>query len=299
MSAVAEFNAHDELLEWASEMSEGSWSQWRDACRDLGVEATQSMLGLAALGHVEVDWTSDRFSCPPPTAAFLHRASGCVLLTGARPRGFLDTLNRLSELDDSSFFMHDPRSQTDGPCTLLIEVELEDAQELCAQAGLEWVFDPAWRVAEQLPTASLQSAAHRELFPPREDTPRRKFNPSSLRFDRDGHSRGLWFYDGYRRQEAWLCDADGWWMFPTREYAPYLAHPDVKFLTHHYNSCRLQVPSITPLPPLQARSATLASGRLPREQRDGQGRVRIYENLSLKLALRIAQSLGTELEERP
>src|SRR4051812_44784032 len=86
----------DALLEWASELVEGSWSQWREACAELDLEPTLAMQDLAALGHVEVDWTRDRFSCPPPTAAFLHRSSGSVLLTGARPRGLLE---RLAELE--------------------------------------------------------------------------------------------------------------------------------------------------------------------------------------------------------
>ena len=61
-------SAHDLLLEWASEMSGGSWSQWCEACRELDVEPNSAMRDLAALGRVEIDWSTSRFSCPTPTA---------------------------------------------------------------------------------------------------------------------------------------------------------------------------------------------------------------------------------------
>lgn len=289
----------DALLEWASELSGGSWSQWRETCRELGVDPTPAMQDLAALGHVEIGWSTDRFSCPPPTAAFLYHSSGSVLLTGARPRGLLDRLAVLeSELVDAlDFFVHAPTVQVGGPRTVLIEAELDDIDELCAAAGLEYVFDPAGRIAERLPEATLARVAHRESWPPRDDVPRRLFDPRTFRFaPAAGDCDGLWWYDGYRREEAWIRTRECWWQVPTREYAPYLAHPDAVFLRYDPNLRQLTVPQPVPLPPLQARCATLASGRLPRRARSPRGVTAVlYENISPQLAERIATSLGTPL----
>ena len=294
--------APDLLLEWASEMSAGSWAQWCDACREMGVEPTTLMRDLAALGHVEINWSSNRFSCPSPTAAFLRRSSGCLFLTGARPRGLLERLAQLEvDRDDLGFFVHEPYSQQRGPQSVVIEVDLEDAPALCEAAGLNWSFDPAAGIAESLPVATLDEVASREDWPPRDDVPRQRFNPSKLQFEtyRASGDAGLWFYEGYRRSEAWLHDGHCWWKFPTREFAPYLAHPHQTFLCYRQTMCQLQVPSITPLPPLQARAATLASGRLPLRAGAKGAPAWCYENISPALAQRIADSLATRLEMLP
>ncbi|HXN39370.1 MAG TPA: hypothetical protein VN892_15125 [Solirubrobacteraceae bacterium] len=296
MSAVVD--RFDVLLEWASELSAGSWSQWREACGGVGIEPTLAMQDLAALGHIEVDWTADRFSCPPPTAAFLHRSSGSVLLTGARPRGLLDRLSAVSsEAEDLDVFVHEPVFQQCGPKTVLIEVELDDVGDLCNALELEYVFDPALRIAERLAVATLGRVAHREDWPPRDEIPRRFFNPEQMRFNSVGtdDTCGLWWYEGYRREEAWIRDEAQWWQVPTREYAPYLAYPNATFLLYSPERRQLRVPARVPLPPLQARAATLASGRLPRRAASPLGDVRFYENISCELARRISRSLGTPL----
>ncbi len=294
-------SADDRLLEWASEMADGSWAQWCDAARELRLDPTGAMRDFAALGHVEMDWTANRFCCAPPTAAYLHRSSGCVLLTGARPRGFLKRLVELEvERDELGFCLQRPYPQPHGPQTMFIEVELEDARAMCDAAGLVWAFDPAGRIAEALPDAALETVAMRESWPPREDIPRQRFSPLKMGFvtDRGENQRGLWFYDGYRRSEAWLFDGDSWWMFPTREYAIYLAHPETTFLRHRETACQLLVPLVAPLPPLQARAATLASGRLPLRAVSKGPTSLAYENIPLDLAQRIANSLGTTLERQ-
>jgi hypothetical protein len=295
--------AHDLLLEWASEMSGGSWSQWCEACRELDVEPNSAMRDLAALGHVEIDWSTNRFSCPTPTAAYLHRSSGCVFLTGARPRGLIDRLGELEyDREDLGFFVHDPYAQRRGPQTVLIEVELDDVGPLCEAAGLTWAFDPAEYIAQALPRATLDDLASRESYPPRDDIPRQRFNPQTMRYepDRGDVSQNvLWSYEGYRRAEAWLYDHGTWWFFQTREYAPYLAHPKTAFLRYRRAARQLLVPQPVPLPPLQARAATLASGRLPLRGGAKGAPAWSYENVSEELAARIAQSLGTPLERQP
>jgi hypothetical protein len=178
---------------------------------------------------------------------------------------------------------------------VLIEAELDDLDELCALTGLEYVFDPADRIADRLGVATLERVAHREDWPPRDEIPRRRFDPASMRFGSavNGETRGLWWYDGYRREEAWIRDEAGWWQVPIREYAPYLTYPHVGFLRYSRERQQLLVPSLVPLPPLQARAATLASGRLPR--RSGTRSEWLYENITPVLAKRFTDSLATPL----
>jgi hypothetical protein len=80
-----------------------------------------------------------------------------------------------------------------------------------------------------------------------------------------------------------------------REYGPYLAHPDATFLRYDTQRRQLSVPQLVPLPPLQARAATLASGRLPRRAAARDGTIWLYENVSVRLAERIARSLASPL----
>lgn len=301
MSAdVPVLSGSNALLEWTSEVADGSWRQWREACGELDLDPTSAMQNLAALGHVEMDWRTDRFCCPPATAAFLHRSSGSVLLTGARPRGLLDRLTELEDtLDDLDFVVHEARPQARGPDTILIEIDLGDVEAFCAAADLAWAFDPAGRIAAALPVASLQTVAMRESWPPRDDLPRRRFDPDRGRFVADGGGRGdhdLWHYDGYRRAEAWFFDGDSWWHVPSREYGPYLAHPDVALLRYRRQARQLLVFVEAPLPPLHARAVTLASGRLPARTAVAGPPAWAYENVTEDLADRIAGSLGARLE---
>jgi hypothetical protein len=258
------------------------------------------MQNLAALGHVEMDWRIDRFCCPPATVAFLHRSSGSVLLTGARPRGLVDRLLELQDkLEHLDFFVHKSRPQPNGPDTILIEIDLADVEAFCAAANLAWAFDPAGRIAEALPVASLQTVAMRETWPPRDDLPRRRFDPSRGRFVVDNSGRGdhgLWHYDGYRRAEAWFFDGRCWWHMPTREYGPYLAHADVALLRYRHQARQLLVFVEAPLPPLHARAVTLASGRLPARTAVAGPPAWAYENVTEDLADRIAASLSARLE---
>lgn len=259
---------YDCLLTWVSELGTGSWRQWREACDELQIEPTIAAQNLAALGHVELDWTSDTFSCVPPTAAFLRSSSGCLLLTGARRRHQLATLQALTEEGDLDVYLHQARPQRAGPATVLVEAELSDAAAFCEAADLRFAFDPAQRLADALPRMSFDSVAAHEQWPPDATLPRLRFDPDRVALVPDrgrGTEDGLWWYEGYRRQVAWVHRAGEWWRFPAREYAPYLTFPEHTFLRYRAHQRQLTVPTRTPMPPLQARAATLASGRLPRQ----------------------------------
>jgi hypothetical protein len=119
----------------------------------------------------------------------------------------------------------------------------------------------------------------------------------TLRVVADPHDEtGLWWYDGYRRAEAWIARSDGWWHVPIREYAPYLAFGDRALLRYDNAHGRLVVFQRAPLPPLHARVATLASGRLPRPAGTAGPPSWSYENIDPQLAHQLAHSLASSLE---
>jgi hypothetical protein len=286
-------NAYDRLLDWASERGRGSWVQWRDACSYLQVEPNQAARRLGSLGHLEFDWTHNRFACAPPTAVLSLHASGCVLVTGQRRRDFRAHLELLYEDVESGFDidLREPLDQDSGPQTWLIEAEMGDIARFCEAAGLDLQIDSGRRIARALPAISLEALAEPER--PDGRYPRRWFEPRLGQFHPQPLAgrgeEGLWWVeDNPRRESAYVRTPDGWFHVPVREYGPYLAYPDHAFIAHDKATSRLWVDSGAPLPPLLARALTLQSGRLPRRE----GYRQMYVNVDAELAAIVAERLG-------
>jgi hypothetical protein len=285
-------NAYDLLLEWASERGQGSWRQWRDACAALGIdEPSGAARRLSALGHVEFDWVDNRFACAPPTAILTLRASGCLLLTGARPRGLRAELEALLDDDTLDVDLREPLAQESGPATWLVEAEMDELERFCTLAGLELHVRSGRRLLEALPAATLESAG--EPGRPNGRFPRSWFQPEPpfwLRPERlDGGEEGLWWVEEYRRKTAFVCRDGQWFRIPVREYGPYLAYPQATFASYNEPAALLEVDDRAPLPPLIARALTLQSGRLPRRQRAGKHG---YVNVDGELAELVRDRLG-------
>lgn len=285
-------NAYDTLLEWASERGQGSWQQWRAACTALAIdEPSRAARRLSALGHVEFDWVDNRFACAPPTATLTLRASGCLLLTGARPRGLRNELSRLVEEDDTlDVDLRDPIEQDGGPATWLVEAEMDELERFCTLAALELHVHAGRRLLEALPPASLEAAG--EPGRPSGRFPRSWFQPTPpfwLRPERpDGGEEGLWWVEEYRRKAAFVCRDGAWFRIPVREYGPYLAYPEVAFAAYNEPMALLEVEDRAPLPPLIARALTLQSGRLPKKTRAGKHG---YVNVDVELAALVRTKL--------
>ena len=266
-------NAYDELLEWASEVGSGSWRVWRDAAAFLRLEPNAAARKLAALGHVEFDWIDDRFACAPPTAVLTLRSSGCLLLTGARRRGFRQQLEQVWEDGEHDVYMRPPVPQERGPETWLIEAEMAELEMFCADGGLELHVDSGRRIAEAMPRATLADVGVAER--PDDRFPRKWFDPDPrLRCFRPesatGSDDGLWWVEEHRRNVAFVRRDGQWWRIPNREYGPYVAYPEQSFITYYKDLGFLSIDNSAPLPPLLARAATLQSGRLAK--REGQTR---------------------------
>ncbi len=290
-------NAYDLLLEWASERGGGSWESWKAVCGDVGVEPNGAARSLSALGHLEFDWVASRFNCAPPVAVLTLHSSGCVLVTGARRRGMRQTLEEIyEEYQDISVELLPPASQDTGPETWLVEADLADVERFCELVGMHFEIDSGRRIAKAMPRATLELVGEQER--PDSRFPRRWFDPRIRDFQLerpDGGEEGLWWVEEYRREVAFVCRDGSWFRVPTREYGPFVAHPDVSFITYQPAVGFLTVNNATPLPALLARAATLQSGRLPCRE-DAQRHT--YVNIDEELARLIQDRLNSPIDWR-
>ena len=292
--------AANRLLAWASEVGAGSWENWRTAARHLELEPSRMARNLSALGHVEFDWVSNRFAVAPPTLSYLRGAGGAFLISGARPKDFLASLE--PHVEEAGAALHPPVPQGEGPDTLLIQADLEEAAHLADEAGCALVQDAAFHVAKRLPRLAFHEIAERaepdERFPRRRLDPTWGFQRPPSKGDRPrGARNAVWWVEERRRETAYVVDAEKvWWRVPIREYAPFLAHPGITSFEYDSVARDLRILASMPLPPLQARAATLATGLLPRpDDVFGQGaagrRALTYRNVGTELKELILRSL--------
>jgi hypothetical protein len=285
---------HDTLLEWASEVGSGSWSSWKAACEALRVGPTTAAQNLSALGHVEFDWIADRFACAPTSAVLIPRSSGCVIITGARPRGLGERLAQLCNDDDQTFdaAFHPAAGQNRGPETWMIEIEMDDLDEFAKVAELNFEIDAGRQILAAILPVRLATAAE----PDRPDArfPRQWLEPETLtpKANAEASEEGLWWVEEHRREIAFVRHAAEWYRVPTREHGPYLGYPDSSYMSYDLKpqTRALRVFNRAPLPPLLARAATLQSGRLP--VADGRDH-HTYFNIDQDLVERISECLNT------
>jgi hypothetical protein len=285
---------HDTLVEWASEVGEGSWARWKAACESLRLNPTGAARNLSARGHVEFDWAADRFACAPTSGVLVPRSSGCIIITGARPRGLRQRLEALCADPDQSFDadLREPVPQREGAATWMVEIEMDDLDAFSIAAGLNFEIDAGRQILYAMPNATLETAAEPDA--PDRRFPRVYLRPTDLSFEAgaDPGTDGLWWVEEHRRDIAFIRHESSWFRVPNREHGPYLAYPDQPFLEYdlHPQMQTLRVRNRAPLPPLLARAATLQSGRLPLP--DGPQH-HAYANIDQEFAERISELLGS------
>ena len=260
---------HDWLLRWASEQGQGSWHLWCDTCSGLGLEPNSAARTLSDLGHVEFDWEENRFSCAPPCAILLPRASGSALLTGARRSMWYSQLDALAASESHDVYLHPPVEQPNGPATWLLEADLGQIQSFCEEAKVEFQVQSGRDLLHRVGVATLESCGLPEAPPP--TLPRFWFDVKARRF-RWGEGLfqpGWWKVDEPRRHAYYVRTHDQWYRIPVREYAPYLNPMPLAPVTFNLETMTMAVDQMAPLPPLLARALTLQSGRLPRLNRSG------------------------------
>lgn len=285
----------DLLLAWASERGAGSWHDWREASEAVGTNPAITARNFSALGHVEFDWTANRFCCTPPTSVLIPRSSGSVIVTGARPTDLRSRLQAVSDDENSPYdiYFHSPLTQEDGPETWLIEAEIDDLATFCDATGLTLEVDAGRRIAQLTPVASIENAA--EADQPDDRFPREWVNPRGGSRSSEGgdpQENGLWLVSEWRRKAAFIRRDGEWYRVPVREYGVYLAYPQIAFMRYRAREATLEIDNFAPLPPLLARAATLQSGRLPMRTLHTHS----YLNIDHELALLIAERLRARVD---
>lgn len=171
---------YDALLQWASELGEGSLTAFRQAHDWLfstgagaadGEHWTWVLHSLQSLGHVETDWKTRRWEITPSTIATLVGGGGYALLCGARPAWFLRRLDRLATDPDladlaDSIVLERAVPQARGPALQLVTMdEDKDAAQVCAALGVQYSPFAADELLHVLPSLTDLLRAGRRADP--------------------------------------------------------------------------------------------------------------------------------------
>ncbi len=291
-------NHHDVFLRWLSVRGAGSWDTFRSSHAWLfgsQVKPTWTARSLQELGHLEIDWEARRWAIGPPALVVLPESGLQATLVGCRPAS-------LSALAESI----EDRTEID---VVVQCFEQRAPTAIYFTAGgwthLEAVAADLGIAFEARLTRTLAAALTPDQ-PVTRDGPRRggvnvlAFEPASLGWVRDRRvddpsAPGLFRYPGFGGlfQHVW-SDGRGW-ADVNLDIGRYL---DLRRVGRHVlehrrdgENGRLSVLVGAPLPMAQARVAATASGLAPWPVGD---RV-VYENVPLKVAQQIADSLGQRL----
>jgi hypothetical protein len=296
---------HELLLEWVSELANGTWDQFRrvndwlfnpeGVHRETKPGATANT--LAILGHLEVDWDSDRWAVAPPVLTVLPSAGAHLILVGCRTRHLKRRLHEYA-VDNSNIYVS-VYPQLEAPDAIFIATDDErHAVDLASYLEVNYDFSAAERLSELLPTfdSHLSLAVHA--------VPTRGFGVKRFRAESLGWEEattdlapGLYKYEAYGRPEFRYVESQPTFLsvdLPLGIYAELkrTGRSILSFEEEELNGT-LVVPARAPLPWLQARCATLCSGLEPWLERTTW--TRRYVNVPQAIAVRIARSLDQEL----
>jgi hypothetical protein len=294
------------MLTWMSERGSGSWQQFREGHAWLetssgqqagDVPAARTLEHLARLGHVEVARGESKWAVTPPVITIVPGASVHAVVVGARTTTFLGHLS--DGVDATQHLELITRSQAEGPDVLYISCSDESLlTDLARKVGARYEYSVGERLSHLLPdlAAILKTGA---APPPAVGFGVGRWDPDSNRFPLTDKTAlpGLYRYEVYGAAQFRFCpeperyvDVD----LSTGRFAELnrLGRAVLEYEAESINGT-LKVPVKSDLPALQARAAILCSGLLPNFDR--QTYARLYWNVPLVIAERIARSLGQTL----
>lgn len=295
MSELGPGGPGDDLLRWVSEAGSGTWERLRDACayvtekHALRERPWTLATKLSALGHLDIDWKTRRWSVAPPAINIVSGLGLCAVLTGSRPL-YVDRRfeQATDDLDVFPFEVPQPPS----PVAKFAKcASVEVAERVADRMRALLVFDPAIALADALrPVDEEPIEAAPE--PPLEEALR--FDPATLGWEAEhGRRPGLYRVDLHGRPVHRRLDAYGrWWSIelPAGQFLALKGRPEavVRWRTGSgelpsYFEVRVEAS----LPLLAQRALTVTSGLLPQTA----DRWRRYMNVPRPLAERIANAL--------
>lgn len=316
--------AHDWILQWVSEKGSGTLAEFKDTWdwlqqfndqnwhRDGANKAWIEVADLAALGHLEISWEGRKeWAVAPPVMTMLPN-SGCrALLAGARNLSLvepetieagtgdsrLNAVIREGTLDVYAECLPQYRGTGKGPSAIVVAADSPEAvKELADECGIGFSYS----VCDELSSMFPSLARYVDLWQPRampQGHSIEMFDVDTVRwiacYEMEDFEPGL-----YAVKMSWdiihiLQTAPGLSVHATREHAVYrrMSWDGRNVLDYSRTDNELWVPVQAPLPPLQARAATLASGMLPRYEKRHDMHGVVYVNIAEQLANRIADSL--------
>jgi hypothetical protein len=294
---------YEVLLRWVSECGTGTWLGFRDAhdwLFNIGqqegqqVRATTTIHALSMLGHIEINWDSGRWVVAPSALTILPNAGAHAVVTGARTHRMLGEFEQAAA--DSDYFAESHR-QDWGPDALFVAASDEGAIEaLAAKLGVNYEVCVSERLAEMLPSLESYLALSKST-PAARGYGVERFNVRFLNWERvqkDGEA-GLYRYDVWGRPEYRFVSDDGMfysvdWSLGVHAEVARSRRREIHYKPDSVNGT-LRVPFAAQLPALQARTAALCTGLMPRLQ----DRKWQYANVPRATAEAIASSLGQAL----
>ena len=291
----------DDLLMWASEFGSGTWGHLRDTAaylarvHDTGDRPWYLAAPLSDLGHIDLSWSTERWSMSNPALVMPRGCGLCVYLVGARPRRMLERFQDAADAQDVYPF---EIPQGNAPVALFAKcASVDAAQTIADRLGIPLLFDPSAALAQSVPAVD-PSALELAAPVPIEDT-LEQFDPRSFRWiatsDRD--QPGLFRTDLYGRSIFRLKRDDQWYKVD-QAIGQMLALSDRSDLLRWsppsldwVRPSMLEIPSWLALPQLAERAVVAASGLLPKRERGK----RLYRNVSRVVATTLAERLGVGL----
>ena len=295
------------LLRWASECGHGSWSTFREAHDWLfntgqlegpQVRATTTIHGMSMLGHIEIDWNDGEWSIAPTSLTILPNAGAHAIVAGARTVEGLRAFWRATDNDD---FFAESHSQEWGPDAVYVAANDESAIErLADRLGSNYELCVSERLASMLPSLEEYLAISRST-PAARGYGFDRFDVRFLKWDRatSDEGPGLYRYDLWGRPLFRFVSSAG-----THHAVDLALGVHAEIARHGRNEIHYQadsingtvhVPFAAQLPALQARTAALCTGLMPRLE----DRKWAYPNVPRSTAEAIAASLGQKLLVTP
>jgi hypothetical protein len=292
-------SAGDELLRWVSEAGSGSWERLRDVCAFLAQKHRLKMRpwvlasGLAALGHIDIDWRTRSWSVAPPALNIVPGLGLCVVLTGSRPH-YLDRRFDTAT-DDLDVFPFDI-PQPPWPAARLAKCSsIEMVHQVAEGIRARVEVDPATGLVAALRPVDEEPI---EFAPEPSLEEAQRFDPESLRWvpavDR---APGLYRVDLHGRPIHRQRLEDGTWLAVDLPVGQFLSIRGKRHVLRwrqpsERRPSALEVERGVSLPLIAERAATVSSGLAP--QNDGDWRR--YLNVPHSIAAGIAEALLQELQ---
>lgn len=292
-------SAGDELLRWVSESGSGSWDRLRDVCafvaqkHHLQVRPWVLASGLAALGHLDIDWRTRSWSVAPPALNVVPGLGLCVVLTGSRPH-YLDRRFD-SATDDLDVFPFDI-PQSPWPAARLAKcASLALVHQVAHALGARVVIDPAANLVAAMRPIDEEPI---ELAPEPSLDDAQRFDPGDLCW-RPATDRvpGLYRVDLHGRPVYRQRLEDGTWLAVDLPVGQFLALRGKRRVLRwrepkEGKPSALEVEKGLALPLLAERATTVSSG-LAAQSDGGWWR---YPNVPKPIATTIAGVLLQELQ---